>query len=677
MSGSKGSMVWLWIAVAASAAGCGAEAMPPDLRDVPNEVPEGGDGCRFNNEECNGLDDDCDGLTDEGYDLDSDPMHCGRCNNRCRFLNADALCVEGTCRLGPCRTDYYDVNGEPGDGCEYRCIRTRDAEDDWRLCNDSIDNDCDGMLDGADPDCRCVPEVCNYLDDDCDELIDEDFDLSSDPLNCNECGTVCPTRWHASTPICVGGGCNFVCDLGWINANGWPDDGCEARCTPTGTPDDDCDDQDDNCDGVLNEGFTSVTCSVGVGGPDCAGTTACRLTGSGYAEICDVGREVPAEDTICDLYDEDCDGSTDEDYHGVPCGIGVCRSFALCVGGVEGACVPGAPTSPTDRLCDGLDEDCDGLTDEEYTPTICGTGVCMRTSICIPGIGEYCTPGIPEPTERCDGLDNDCDTLTDEDLACAVGAIQACTVTVPSKTCAGEQRCTASCAWGACTVVAAPDTVETCNSIDDDCDGTVDEPPAPPATICPPGAHGTTGCSGGTCMMASCDDGWGDVNGSVTDGCECAVESPDVPNACGTARTLGTFPDTGWDVTVTGKLGSATDVDCYSLSAPDSADTTCDDYHVDIRFTANPGSQFAITVYRGDCATVVCSAETSTYDWYTNYTSGSGTTARGECPCRAANTYGYTTCNDDSRSYYFCVSRLTGFPPRCDAYSIRVTNGVF
>jgi hypothetical protein len=530
-------------------------------------------------------------------------------------------------------------------------------------------------MDATDPDCQCVPEICNHLDDDCDEEIDEGFDVTSDPHNCGDCGILCGPAWHAATPTCVGSGCNFVCDIGWANANGWLEDGCEARCTVSSSLDADCDGVDDDCDGLLDEDFTSMVCSVGVGGPDCAGNTACRLTGSGYAEICDVGREVPDEDTTCDTYDDDCDGATDEDYRGAPCGTGVCRAFAPCVGGVEVACVPGPPDLPADTLCNGEDDDCDGFTDEDWVRTTCGVGACMEIGMCIIGL-EICTPGIPE-LERCDGLDNDCDGRTDEDSTCSVGATQPCTIAVPTKTCAGAQTCGVACDWGACAVTAAPDTVEACNLIDDDCDGTVDEPPAAPATICPPGDHGTTGCAGGVCTMVTCADGWADVNGSVADGCECAVESPEVPNSCGTARSLGTFADSGWDVAVNGKLGSATDVDCYNFSAPDSADTAADMYHVDIRFTSNPGLQFEMQVFRGDCASVSCASTTDTYDWYTDYTAGSGATRLGENPCRTTNTYNFNLCTDNSRSFYFCISRRAGFSPTCDQYSIRVTNGVF
>jgi alpha-tubulin suppressor-like RCC1 family protein len=49
-------------------------------------------------EACNELDDDCDGRTDEGFDLETDRLHCGRCNNECAPIEA---CVAGSCASGP------------------------------------------------------------------------------------------------------------------------------------------------------------------------------------------------------------------------------------------------------------------------------------------------------------------------------------------------------------------------------------------------------------------------------------------------------------------------------------------------------------------------------------------------------------------------------------------------
>ncbi|MFK7985744.1 MAG: hypothetical protein AB8I08_06900 [Sandaracinaceae bacterium] len=69
----------------------------------------------------------------------------------------------------------------------------------------------------------CVPgdEVCNGSDDDCDESVDEDFDLTSDPSNCGMCGRSC-----GDAP-CVGGLCQIECTSGTASCDDDPSD-CEV-----------------------------------------------------------------------------------------------------------------------------------------------------------------------------------------------------------------------------------------------------------------------------------------------------------------------------------------------------------------------------------------------------------------------------------------------------------------
>ncbi len=85
-------------------------------------------------------------------------------------------------------------------------------------------------------------------------------------------------------------------------------------------------------------------------------------------------------------------------------------------------CVPNL-LNVTKEICNGVDDDCDGVIDQGATvsPITCGVGECKRTVYRCGYTGETfnstCTPGEPT-TEICDGLDNDCDGLIDEDFVC-------------------------------------------------------------------------------------------------------------------------------------------------------------------------------------------------------------------------------------------------------------------
>ncbi len=122
---------------------------------------------------------------------------------------------------------------------------------------------------------------------------------------------------------------------------------------------------------------------------------------------------------VCNGIDDDCDGTTDEDIASTyeTCGVGECERTIeqTCVNGVfVPECSPDAPSS-TD-LCDGLDNNCDGQTDEDTGTLSCGVGECANTvEACVSGVEQTCAPQAPS-ADVCDGLDNDCDGLTDNDL---------------------------------------------------------------------------------------------------------------------------------------------------------------------------------------------------------------------------------------------------------------------
>ena len=134
--------------------------------------------------------------------------------------------------------------------------------------------------------------------------------------------------------------------------------------------------------------------------------------------------------------------------------------------GMWGPCT--GEVAAVEETCNGLDDDCDGSTDEALERA-CGTdvGECIEgTQTCSAGNWGPCSGAIAPAAEVCDALDNDCDGAADESLVQTCGSdVGECST--------GERTCYEG-AWSDCAGDVGP-SPEVCDSLDNDCDGTADD----------------------------------------------------------------------------------------------------------------------------------------------------------------------------------------------------------
>lgn len=301
---------------------------------------------------------------------------------------------------------------------------------------------------GASRACSPMPEVCNGIDEDCDGTADNGLR--------NACGAACG---HVVPPEDCGTPQDDDCD-GVVNEGCTPP---SPSCVPSPEV---CDGKDQDCDGVLDDGVRN----------------ACQRCG-----------EVPPE--TCDGMDNDCDGDIDEgvktrcwvdaDMDG-RASLGAPATESCRCGPLQTAMEPVAGKADCDdrtsnrspalaETCgDDVDNDCDGSPDDGCVPT-CGTGTnqncmpcsndthcasstpwcdatsgkcvqCLTTSNCSPGNAcenrqcvKLCGNGRVDAGEGCDPKAQGWDTFT-----CSPSCQRRTVLTTCSSTtdCLDGARCT-------------------------------------------------------------------------------------------------------------------------------------------------------------------------------------------------------------------------------------------
>ena len=376
-------------------------------------------------------------------------------------------------------------------------------------------------------------ETCNGIDDDCDGSADDGLTFSTwyadaDGDNYGNAATTTTACSQPSGYVSNGTDCN--------DNNGAINPGATENCNGI----------DDDCDGLTDEGCGTYTWFIDAdgdtyGNPSISTTTVTPTAPSGYVannlDCNDNNASInPAATEVCNGIDDDCDGVADDgltfltyytdadgDNYGSSAATGV-SSCSLVAGSVTNNLDCNDNSSAVNpaaaEVCNGIDDDCDGIADDGLTFLTYytdadgdnyGSSSATGVSSCSPVAGSVtnnldCNDNSasinPASAEICNGIDDDCDGNADDGLTFTTyyadadgdnyGNVASSTQTcngAPSGYVSNSNDCDDN------NTAVNPAATEVCNSIDDNCDGVTDEgcggcgapgPISGPASLCAP-----------------------------------------------------------------------------------------------------------------------------------------------------------------------------------------------
>lgn len=591
-------------------------------------------------EQCDGIDNDCDASIDEGlttsvWYTDSDSDGYGTDNSatqKCSQPPGTAAqggdCNDGDASIHPGATEACDLKDNDCDAQVDEGAKTSfyiDSDQDGYGASGSTPtqactapsgyvtdhSDCDDSKASVNPK---ASETCNSIDDDCDGLVDEGFSTQTyyQDADGDTYGNPNSTKPGCSQP------------LGYVTDNTDCDD-TKASVNPKAT--ETCNSIDDNCNGTADEGVTTSfyvdADKDGYGKGGSAATQACTAP-SGYVNNnldCDDtnANTKPGATELCNSLDDDCDGATDE-------GIATTAWYRD-----QDADTFGDPSLPMDKC-------------SQPSGYVSNKSDCDDTNAAI----------NPNATEVCDAKDNDCDGATDENVKqnfyvdadadkfgkSGSAATQACTA--PSGYASNNTDCDDT------NATVFPGAPEQCNSKDDNCNGIIDDGVVYSTWYIDSDAdgYGSTASSKVACVQPAgyalsntdCNDADKNVNPGATEVCNSKDDDCDAQIDEGVKTTYYADADKdGFGSTTTSQQA------CSAPSGYVTSNTDCNDADN----TVYPGAIEQCDGKDNNCDTQVDEGAKQTY-YKDGDGDGYGTSATTVQACSAPSGYvtDGTDCND-------------------------------